>query len=158
MQASAGNASTQRKQNIIEGESFVLANTSPSNFLYTAIVKGSVTVRSTYLSTDSGSIIYAEGIDYTIDYKKGTIARTVGSRIPDYAKHPLFGKTDFDHYNFSNYSNNPYFVWVDYATKQRDILNDDKISTVYLSKFTSKLENGSQFTIVSSGNSIAAGA
>jgi hypothetical protein len=38
MQAFAGNVSTQRKQNIIEGESFVLANTSPSNFIYTAIV------------------------------------------------------------------------------------------------------------------------
>ena len=157
-QASASNASTTRKQNIIEGESFVLANTSPSNFLYTAIVKGSVTVRSTYLSTDSGSIIYAEGADYIIDYKKGTIARTVGSRIPDYANHPLFEKLDFNQYNFSNYNNTPYFIWVDYATKKSDILNDDKTSTVFLSKFTSKLENGSQFTIVSSGNSIAAGA
>lgn len=149
---------TSSKQlNKIEGESFVLANTSPSNFLYTSIVKGSVTVRSTYLPTDSGSIIYTEGTDYTIDYKEGTIARTVGSRIPDYAKHPLFEKTDFDQNNFSNYSNNPFFVWVDYATKKRDILNDDKTSTVFLSKFKSKLENGEKVSIVSYGNSISAG-
>lgn len=149
---------TSSKQlNKIEGESFVLAKTSPSNFLYTSIVKGSVTVRSTYLPTDSGSIIYTEGTDYTIDYKEGTIARTVGSRIPDYAKHPLFEKTDFDQNNFSNYSNNPFFVWVDYATKKRDILNDDKTSTVFLSKFKSKLENGEKVSIVSYGNSISAG-
>ena len=149
---------TSSKQlNKIEGESFVLANTNPSNFLYTSIVKGPVTVRSTYLPTDSGSIIYTEGTDYTIDYKEGTIARTVGSRIPDYAKHPLFEKTDFDQNNFSNYSNNPFFVWVDYATKKRDILNDDKTSTVFLSKFKSKLENGEKVSIVSYGNSISAG-
>jgi hypothetical protein len=109
------------------------------------------------LPTDSGSIIYTEGTDYTIDYKEGTIARTVGSRIPDYAKHPLFEKTDFDQNNFSNYSNNPFFVWVDYATKKRDILNDDKTSTVFLSKFKSKLENGEKVSIVSYGNSISAG-
>lgn len=149
---------TSSKQlNKIEGESFVLANTSPSNFLYTSIVKGSVTVRSTYLPTDSGSIIYTEGTDYTIDYKEGTIARTVGSRIPDYAKHPLFEKTDFNQNNLSNYSNNPFFVWVDYATKKRDILNDDITSTVFLSKFKSKLENGEKVSIVSYGNSISAG-
>ena len=158
MQASASNASTTRKRNIVEGESFVLGANNPANFLYTSIVKGSVIVRSTYLPTDSGSIIYTEGTDYPIDYKKGTLARTVGSRIPDYAKHPLFEKTDFNQNNFPNYSNNPFFVWVDYASKKSDILNGDKTSTVYLSKFTSKLEKGSPITIVSSGNSIAAGA
>jgi hypothetical protein len=149
---------TASKQfNKIEGESFVLAANNPANFLYTSIVKGSVIVRSTYLPTDSGSIIYTEGTDYTIDYKKGTLARTAGSRIPDYAKHPLFEKTDFDQNNFSNYSNNPFFVWVDYATKKRDILNDDKTSTVYLSKFKTKLEKGEKVSIVSYGNSITAG-
>jgi hypothetical protein len=157
-QASASDVPTNRKQNVIEGESFVLANTNPANFLYTSIVKGSVTVRSTYLPTDSGSIIYTEGADYTIDYKKGTIARTADSRIPDYAKHPMFEKSDFNQNEFANYTNNPYFIWVDYATKKRDILNDELPSTVFLSKLTSKLEIGSPVTIVSSGNSIAAGA
>ncbi|MFM6970609.1 MAG: SGNH/GDSL hydrolase family protein [Sediminibacterium sp.] len=149
---------TSSKQfNKIEGESFVLAANNPANFLYTSIVKGSVTVRSTYLPTDSGSIIYTEGTDYTIDYKKGTLARTAGSRIPDYAKHPLFEKTDFNQNNFPNYSNNPFFVWVDYASKKSDILNDDKTSTVYLSKFKTKLERGEKVSIVSYGNSITAG-
>ena len=156
-QATAAIATINAKQNIIEGESFVLANTNPANFLYTAIVKGSVTVRSTYLPTDSGGIIYAEGTDYTIDYKKGTIARTVGSRIPDYAKHPLFEKSDFNQNNFSNYSNTPYFIWVDYATKKSDILNDDKTSTIFLSKLKAKLEGGEKVSIVSYGNSITAG-
>ncbi len=148
---------TYKQFNKIEGESFVLAANNPANFLYTAIVKGSVTVRSTYLPTDSGSIIYTEGTDYTIDYKKGTLARTVGSRIPDYAKHPLFEKTDFNQNNFPNYSNNPFFVWVDYASKKSDVLNDDKTSTVYLSKFKTKLEKGEKVSIVSYGNSITAG-
>ena len=106
-------------KNNIEGESFVLAHTTTSNFLFASIVKGSVRVRSTYLSSDSGSINYTEGIDFIIDYKNGTIARTVNSRIPNYANHPLFGKINFDQNNFSNYSNNPYFIWVDYTTKKR---------------------------------------
>jgi hypothetical protein len=85
---------TSGEQNKIEGESFVLAAERPSNFLYSSIVKGSVTVRNTYLPFDSGAIIYAEDEDYTIDYNNGTIARTAGSRIPDYAKYNLFEKKD----------------------------------------------------------------
>lgn len=157
IQASASNVSTRKKQNIVEGESFVLANASPSHFLYTSIRKGSVTVRSTYLPTDSGSIIYTEGTDYTIDYKRGTIARTVGSRIPDYAKHPLFEKIDFDHFNFSNYSNTPYFIWVDYATKQKSIFADNVSPENQLPKFTAKLKKGEPVLVLSYGNSIAAG-
>lgn len=149
---------SSKGKNKIGGESFVLANASPSNFLYTSIRKGSVMVRSTYLPTDSGSIIYTEGTDYTIDYKKGTIARTIGSRIPDYAKHPLFEKTDFDHYNFSNYSNNPYFVWVDYATKQKSIFPGNVSPGIHLPKFTAKLKKREPVLVLSYGNSIAAGA
>ena len=89
-------------KNNIEGESFVLANTVSSNFLFASIIKGSVSVRSTYLRSDSGSINYTEGIDFAIDYKKGTIARTLNSRIPNYSNHPLFGKT-----NFSRFALNP---------------------------------------------------
>jgi acyl-CoA thioesterase I len=111
-------SASSKGKNTIEGESFVLAATTSSNFLYASIVKGSVRVRSTYLPSDSGSIVYKEGTDYTIDYRNGTIARTVNSRIPNYAKHTLFGKTDFDQNNFSSYSNIPYFIWVDYTTKK----------------------------------------
>lgn len=143
--------------NQIHGESFVLASTSSANFLYTGIVRGSVEVRSNYNKSDSGTVVYTEGIDYTIDYTEGTIARTSQSRIPNYAKHVLFEKIDFDQNNFSNYSNSPYFIWVDYASKKRDILNNDKISTVFLTKFKTKLEKGEKVSIVSYGNSITAG-
>lgn len=144
-------------KNNIEGESFVLANTSASNFLYTSIIKGSVRVRSTYLPSDSGSITYQEGIDFTIDYKNGTIARTVNSRIPNYANHPLFEKINFDKNNFSNYSNNPYFIWVDYATRKKDLLLQATYQINYLAGLKNKLTLGSRINVVSSGNSIAAG-
>jgi len=144
-------------KNNIEGESFVLANTSTSNFLYTSIIKGSVKVRSTYLPSDSGSITYQEGIDFIIDYKNGTIARTVNSRIPNYANHPLFEKINFDQNNFSNFSNNPYFIWVDYATRKKDLLVQATNQINYLAGLKNKLTLGSRINIVSSGNSIAAG-
>jgi hypothetical protein len=144
-------------KNNIEGESFVLANTSTSNFLYTSIIKGSVKVRSTYLPSDSGSIAYQEGIDFIIDYKNGTIAKTVNSRIPNYANHPLFEKINFDQNNFSNYSNNPYFIWVDYATRKKDLLVQATNQINYLAGLKNKLTLGSRINIVSSGNSIAAG-
>lgn len=141
----------------IDGESFVLASTAPSNFLYASIVKGSVTVRSTYLPTDSGSIDYKEGIDYTIDYKKGTITRTRMSRIPDYANNPTFGVENFDQNKFKNYSNQSYFIWVDYATRNNEILVDTIHQAQYLKAFKNKLERGMPVSIISYGNSIAAG-
>jgi len=144
-------------KNKIEGESFLLADTTSSNFLYASIVKGSVSIRSTYLLSDSGSTIYQEGTDYTIDYKNGTIARTLNSRIPNFAKHPLFGKINFDQNNFSNYSNNPYFIWVDYTTKKRDQLVETTDQSNFLAGFKNKLLTGSSINIVSYGNSIAGG-
>jgi hypothetical protein len=149
---------SSKGKNKIVGESFVLASTNPANFLYPFIRKGSVTVSNTYLPTDSASIIYTEEVDYTIDYKNGTIARTVNSRIPNYAKHPLFGKINFDQNNFSNYSNNPYFIWVDYTTKQKSIFAGNISSENQLPKFTAKLKNGEPVLVLSYGNSIAAGA
>jgi acyl-CoA thioesterase-1 len=144
-------------KNNIEGESFVLANTVSSNFLFASIIKGSVSVRSTYLRSDSGSVNYTEGIDFTIDYKKGTIARTENSRIPNYANHPLFEKINFDQNNFSNYSNNPYFIWVDYTCKRAGQLVETTNQSNYLAGLKNKLLRGSPVNIVSSGNSIAAG-
>ncbi len=149
---------SSKGKNKIEGESFVLASNRPANFLYPSIRKGSVTVRNNYLPSDSASIIYTEGIDYTIDYKKGSITRTAVSRIPDYSKHPLFEKTDFDQNNFSNYSNNPYFVWVDYASKQKSIFAGNVSPENQLPKFTAKLKKGEPVLVLSYGNSIAAGA
>ena len=143
--------------NQIHGESFVLASTSSANFFYTGIVRGSVEVRSNYNKSDSGTVVYTEGIDYTIDYNKGTIARTSQSCIPNYAKHILFEKTDFDQNNFSNYSNSPYFIWVDYATSKNDFLFTSNDQSQYLTRFKNKLLSGSPVNIVSYGNSIAAG-
>ena len=144
--------------NQIHGESFVLASTSSANFLYTGIVRGSVEVRSNYNKSDSGTVVYTEGIDYTIDYTEGTIARTSQSRIPNYAKHVLFEKIDFDQNNFSNYSNSPYFIWVDYATSKNDFLITSNDQRQYLTRFKNKLLSGIPVNIVSYGNSIAAGA
>jgi acyl-CoA thioesterase I len=150
-------SASSKGKNTIEGESFVLAATTSSNFLYASIVKGSVRVRSTYLPSDSGSIVYKEGTDYTIDYKKGTITRTLTSSIPDYINNPTFGIEDFNQNNFKNYSNNPYFIWVDYATNKNEILVDTFHLSQYLKEFKNKLERGVPVNIISYGNSIAAG-
>ena len=146
-----------KKQMNIQGESLVLASTIPGKLCFDAISKNSVIVRSTYLPNDSLCIVYSEGIDYTVDYQNGEIKRTINSSIPDYSKNPLYQKKDFDHAKFSNYSNHPYFIWIDYATKKEKQLAKPNDQSKYLTNFRKKLEVGMPINIVSYGNSITAG-
>ena len=60
-----------------------------------SLVNRSVIVRSTYQRYNSKCKVYSEGIDYTVDYNKGEITRTINSTIPDYSKHILYGLKDF---------------------------------------------------------------
>lgn len=141
----------------IQGESLVLASTIPGKLCFDSLCRGSVIVRSTYSPHDSLFRQYTEGIDYTIDYLKGEIKRTINSTIPDYSRHPLYGKKDFDHSQYPDYSNHPYFIWVDYTTKNGDQLANRNDQSSYLVNFRKKLKEGSPVTIVSYGNSITAG-
>jgi acyl-CoA thioesterase-1 len=141
----------------IKGESFVLADTNSSNFFYDSLILGSVHVRSKYLETDSNNKIYKEGIDYKIDYTRGTIKRINNSSIPNYSKNPTYGKVDFNQNDFIDFSNHPYFVHVDYNSMKKDLLTDTISQSQYLVKFKKKLESGDTISIVSYGNSITAG-
>jgi lysophospholipase L1-like esterase len=98
------------------GESVVLAGTRPTNLL-SPTVRDVTAVRSTY---EPGGTAYEEGKDFVVDREAGTIRRTPGSRIPDYSKNILYGKTDFDHSKFPGYGNVPFTVYVDYDAPPGD--------------------------------------
>ena len=141
----------------IQGESLVLAATQSGRLCFDSLVKKTVIVRSTYQRQFANSKIYIEGVDYIVDYDKGEIQRTIHSSIPDYSKHVLYEKKDFDHTKFTDFSNHPYFVWVDYVTKNGERLAKPNDQSKYLVNFRKKLESGQQLSIVSYGNSITAG-
>lgn len=141
----------------VQGESLVLPSIISGKLCFDSIIRKSVVVRSTYLPNDSLCIVYNEGVDYTVDYRYGEIKRTINSRIPDYSKNLLYGKKDFDHTQYSNYSNHPYFIWIDYTTKNAKQLAISSDQSKYLVNFRKKLELGLPITIVSYGNSITAG-
>ena len=141
----------------IQGESLVLAATKAGRLCFDSLVKRSVIVRSTYQRQNANSKIYVEGVDYIVDYEKGEIQRTTNSSIPDYSMHVLYEKKDFDHTKFTDFSNHPYFIWVDYATKNGERLAKPNDQSKYLVNFRKKLESGQPVSIVSYGNSITAG-
>jgi hypothetical protein len=141
----------------LQGESLVLAATNPGKLTFDSLLSRSVIVRSTYQRSNSACKIYVEGVDYTVDYNKGEIQRTINSTIPDYSKNVLYGKKDFNHSKFTDFSNHPYFIWVDYVTKNGERLARPNDQRKYLVKFRKKLESGEPVSIVSYGNSITAG-
>jgi len=141
----------------VQGESLVLAKTLPGNLCFDRVAKGSVVVRSTYRAGTEKTVVYQEGVDYVVDYDKGSIARTENSAMPDFSKNMLYGQKDFDHTKFPGYTNHPFFVWVDYTTRNGRAwarLNDQ---TPYLAGTRAKLEAGGPLKIVSYGDSITAG-
>lgn len=141
----------------VSGESLVLAAAIPGNLSFDQLTSGSVVVRSSYLANDPHAIVYQEGIDYIVDYPKGTIKRTISSRIPDFSTNVLYGRHDFDQNNFPGYTNHPFFIWVDYATANGEDFGKPNDQAGYLTNTRAKLEAGGAFRIVSYGDSITAG-
>jgi|GEM_PF-146889 len=141
----------------VQGESLVLAKTDPGNLCFDHVAKGSVVVRSTYLAGAEKSVVHKEGVDYTVDYEKGTIARTEASAMPDFSRNMLYGQKDFDHTKFPGFTNHPFFVWVDYTTTGGRPWARPNDQTPYLAKTRARLEAGGPFRIVSYGDSITAG-
>ena len=146
-----------KKSFVYTQESILLVSDLASNILSYPIIPGSVNVRSTYSKHDTNCIIYKEGFDYTIDYNLGKIYRTLMSRMPDYSKYSFFGINDFNHNIYTNYSNNSYFVWIDYRSYNKYIFEKEN-NQKNLSIFYKKLLSGKDLNIVSYGNSITAGA
>lgn len=101
----------------VSGESLVLAKQIPGKLCFDNVVPGSIVVRSTYLPNLPNTVKYEQGRDYVVDYTRGTIARSPASRIPDYSTNMLYGKVNFDHTKFPGFSNNGWFVFVDYQTR-----------------------------------------
>jgi lysophospholipase L1-like esterase len=136
------------------GESLVLAGEKPGNLLGEGIDAKSVVVRSTYLP---GGTIYQPGRDYHLDSTRGTIARTPGSRIPDFSINILFGKKDFDHSQFPGYGNGPFFVYVDCGFTPPLQLAMTRNVSGQLTKTAAKLRAGEPIKLIAFGDSITAG-
>lgn len=141
----------------VEAESLVLAKTDPGKLCFDQVEKGSVVVRSTFVAGKEGSIVYTEGVDYVVDYTRGTVARTPKSRIPDFATNCLYGQKDFDHTRFEGFGNHPWFVWVGYQTSNGRPWAEPNDQSRYLVGVRKKLEAGGPFRIASYGDSITAG-
>ena len=139
------------------GESLVLAGTEPGQLIHHRLVRGSVSVRSTYPADGTNTVKYEEGKDYSVDYGTGRVRRLDGSRIPDYSKNSLYGQKDFNHANFPGFSNNRDFVFVDNHIRDRFDWPVQAKQAQFLSRTREKLERGEAVTIAAFGDSITAG-
>jgi len=150
--------SQQKSDNTVHGESIVLAKSIPAKLMFDKIIPGSVVVRNNYDAKTPGIIIYKEGNDYITDYKNGKIKRTKNSKIPDYSKHALFGKKDFDHMKVNDCANHPFFVWVDYETENNTDISKPVLYQKNINKSLDKLSTGKPLKIIVCGDSISTGA
>lgn len=141
----------------INGESFSLTGIEEKTFLFSPLK-----VTRVYGYNSNGKIIsYTEGVDYKIDYRKGTIRRLNNSQIPDYKLHTVaYNKNN--KFLFSNESiRNPelniyYQIYVDYIYFLK---NEHIPSSTFLSDtIHQKLLSGKPIKISLIGDSIAAGA
>ena len=139
----------------VRGESLLLTGEAPGTLCYPKV--DAVTVRSTYDAASANSVVYEEGKDYVIDRAAGTIARTAGSRIPDFATNVLYGQRQFDHTKFPGYGNGSFFTWVDYTTTEGFPLTAPTDQQDRLAQTRARLEAGGPFTIIIYGDSISAG-
>lgn len=141
----------------IQGESLVLAKSLPGNLCFDHVVKGSLTLRSTFVAGKPDSVVYEEGRDFVVDYDKGTLTRTADSRIPDYSTQVLYGLKDFDHTKFTDWGNHKFFVWADYETTNGRPWALPNDQSKFMAGVRRKLEAGGPFKIASYGDSITAG-
>ncbi len=141
----------------IKGDSLVLAMQNSGKLCFDSIVQGTVVVRSTYQPGLANTIVYKEGQDYTVDYKAGTVARATDSRIPDFSTNVLYGQKNFDHSQFPGYTNNPFFVYVDYETHNGRPFATKTDQSKLLPKTIAKLKAGGPFKVIAYGDSITAG-
>lgn len=141
---------------VISGESIILAGETPAQLAFTPKQGQAVVVRSTY-DARPDTVVYEEGKDYRVDYATRTIARVSGSRIPDFTTNVLYGQKNFDHSKFPGFSNNPFFVYVDYVATKSVTWPVQANQATLLPKSAAKLKNGEALRIVAYGDSITAG-
>ena len=140
------------------GESVVLAGEAPASLAFAPLLSKPVIVRSTYRDGLPQTIHYEAGRDYLLE-ASGQIRRTPGSRIPDFGTNILFGKEDFRHDQFPGFGNGPFFVYVDYAHREKWELPTAKteFGAARLPGTRQKLLAGGKVRIVAFGDSITAG-
>jgi lysophospholipase L1-like esterase len=141
----------------VKGDSLVLAKTEAGRLCYGNLVKGSVSVRSTFYPGQANTVVYEAGRDYAVDYAAGTIARTADSRIPDFSTNMLYGKKEFNHGDYPGFGNRAFFAYVDYEAHDASLLCEPRDQSALLPKTVAKLRKGGPFKIVAFGDSITAG-
>jgi lysophospholipase L1-like esterase len=152
---------TSRSHHALEqqtGESVVLVGEAPANLAFAPLLSKPVTVRSTYRDGLPLTIHYQPGQDYVLD-ASGEIRRTPGSRIPDFGTNILYGKEDFRHDQFPGFGNGRFFVYVDYAHRQKwqRPPATAEFGVAQLPRTRQKLRVGAKLRIVAFGDSITAG-
>ncbi|MEP6662143.1 MAG: SGNH/GDSL hydrolase family protein [Verrucomicrobiota bacterium] len=138
------------------GESVVLIGEEPAQLAFAPLRREPIRLRNTYRDLPA-TIHYEKGRDFTIDYRHGQIRRTAPSRIPDFRTNVLFGIEDFDHGKFPGYGNGKFFVFVDYAAKNKIDWPKQPSQIEFLSKTRAKLQGGEHLKIIAFGDSITAG-
>jgi lysophospholipase L1-like esterase len=140
------------------GESVVLAGEAPASLAFAPLLSKPVVVRSTYRDGLPQTIHYEAGRDYVLE-APGQIRRRPGSRIPDFGTNMLYGQEDFRHDRFPGFGNEAFFVYVDYAHREKWELPPAKaeFGAVRLPNTRRKLRAGEKVRIVAYGDSITAG-
>src|SRR5215207_5412941 len=139
----------------VVGDSLVLAGDTSGLLLAEQINPNGIVVHSSYLA--GGGITYEPGRDYVVDAKAGSIARTSGSRIPDFSTNMLFGRKDFDQSQFPGYGNGKFFVYVDYVVERPLALVEPRDVTESLARTKQRLQGGQPVKVIAFGDSITAG-
>src|ERR1035441_4908890 len=131
------------------GESAVLIGETPANLAFTPMLSKPVIVRSTYRKALPQTIHYEAGRDYLLE-ASGQIRRTPGSRIPDFGTNILYGKEDSRHDQYPSSGNGPFFVYVDYAHREKWVLPPAKadLGAARLPNTRKKLQAGEKGRIV----------
>src|ERR1017187_10271161 len=140
------------------GESVVLVGEVPTRVAFAPLLSKPVVVRSTYREGLPQTIHYEPGRDYLLEVSD-EFRRNPGSHIPDFRNNILYGKEDFRHDQFPGFGHGPFFVYVDYAHRQKWKLPPAKIelSAARLPATQQKLRAGEKVKIVAFGDSITAG-
>jgi acyl-CoA thioesterase I len=138
------------------GESIILVGEAPANLAFAPLPSPPVQVRSTYRDGLPQTIHYEPGRDYVLD-ASGQIRRTPTSRIPDFRTNVLYGKEDFNHTQFPGFGNGGFFVFVDYAHREKWSPPAAERGEPGLPNTRKKLTAGEKVRIVAYGDSITAG-
>ncbi|MFD0696608.1 SGNH/GDSL hydrolase family protein [Paenibacillus sp. GCM10027628] len=142
-------------------ESFVFDKEEQQRLRYRPVVKASVQIRSRMDASHPDTIKFVEGKDFVVNDEEGWIRRTKESRIPDWSQHVLYGKKDFDHTLFGDYSNRDFTVYADYEYEQDEDADETggggDLEYDALASVKEKLQKGQVVTFVVYGDSISAG-